>query len=100
MCGGPGGIQLGKQLHLGKQNQKEKKKSKSNRTIKTSIERSARKGYSEQVGFQASLESRQGGGVSDAFGESIPEGGGSNREGSVAPCAESGLGDLRARVGT
>ena len=51
-------------------------------------------GNFEQVGFQGGFEGREGGGVSDALGEFIPEGGGGHGEGPVAPGSALGLGDL------
>ena len=43
------------------------------------------KSNSKQVGLQSGLEGWEGGGISDVFGELIPEGGGGHCKGSVAP---------------
>ena len=49
----------------------------------------------EEVGFEASLEGLEGGGIPEGFGECIPEGWGSKSESSVAPGTVRGLGDLK-----
>ena len=47
----------------------------------------------EEVGFEASLEGLEGGGIPEGFGECIPEGWGSKSKGSVAPGTVLGLRD-------
>ena len=49
----------------------------------------------EEVGFEASLEGLEGGGIPEGFGECIPEGRGSKSEGSVAPGTVLGLWNLK-----
>ena len=46
------------------------------------------------MGFEIDFEGLDGGGVSDAFWECIPEGGGCHRKGPVTPGPPPGLGDL------